>query len=304
MRMKIRKLTAIEPVNFLPEGRERLKDYCGKVIFYDDPPRDAEEIIERIGDSDGILVSYTNRIGEEILGRCPQLKYIGMCCSLYGESSSNVDIRYAREHGIIVKGIRDYGDEGVGEYVTASLIGRLHGTDGHPPFLGRESEVSGVRVGILGMGASARAVARALSAFGAGISYYSRTRKPELESTCGYRYMELYDLLSNCDVVCSCLSKNVTLLHRKEMELFGDHKILFNTALSPCFDLDGMEAWLAGENTWYFCDTLMALGDERLLAYSNVRCQKKSSGMTMQAAERLNEKVLANIREYLDEVSS
>ena len=31
-----------------------------------------------------------------------------------------MDIAYAREHGITVTGIRDYGDEGVAEYVPVS----------------------------------------------------------------------------------------------------------------------------------------------------------------------------------------
>ena len=42
----------------------------------------------------------------------------------------------------------------------------------------------------------------------------------------------------------------------------------------------------------------MGLGDESLLAWGNVRCQKRSSGMTKQAVLRLNEKVLANLERY------
>ncbi len=280
---KIKKLVAIQPVSILEESKEKLKEFCEEIIFFDSQPESAEEIVERIGDADAVFVSYTHAIGEEILAKCPNLVYIGMCffdsqpesaeeiverigdadavfvsythaigeeilakcpnlvyigmcCSLYSEESSNVDIAYAREHGITVTGIRDYGDEGVAEYVLEellakcpnleyigicgslyseqssnvdiayarehgltvtgirdygdegvaeyvlmNLIGRLHGTDGHPPLVGESSEISGARIGLLGLGASAQAVARALGAMGAQISYYSRTRKPELE---------------------------------------------------------------------------------------------------------------------------
>ena len=41
--------------------------------------------------------------------------------------SANVDIRYANERGITVTGIRDYGDEGVVEYVVSELVRCLHG---------------------------------------------------------------------------------------------------------------------------------------------------------------------------------
>ena len=43
---------------------------------------------------------------------CGNVRYIGMCCSLYSEASSNVDLAYARARGIKVTGIRDYGDAG------------------------------------------------------------------------------------------------------------------------------------------------------------------------------------------------
>ena len=149
---KIRKLTAIQPVSFLPEGREAVKEYCEEAIFYDTEPQDDREIIERIGDSDAVFVSYNRTIGENILSACPNLEYIGMCCSLYSAASSNVDITYAEEHGIRVTGIRDYGDEGVAEYVIAELIRRLHGTDGNPPLLGEISENLRNQSGIPGDG--------------------------------------------------------------------------------------------------------------------------------------------------------
>ena len=117
----------------------------------------------------------------------------------------------------------------------------------------------------------------------------------------GYTYQELHDLLRDCDVVCGCLSKNVTLLYEQEFEIFGENKMLFNTALSPYFDMEALKQWLDKENTWYYCDTLMGLGDEALLERGNVKCQKRSSGMTRQAVERLNQKVLENLREYCEE---
>lgn len=295
----IKKLVAIQPVSLLPEFKEKIAKQCDETIFYDTVPENDQEMIRRIGDADAIFVSYTHEIGESILSACPNLKYIGMCCSLYSEASSNVDIAYARAHGIEVTGIRDCGDEGVAEYVISNLIFRLHGEDGHAPLLGEISEISGVTVGMLGMGASARAVVRGLDAFGADIRYYSRTRKPEIEAS-GCKYQNLEELLKDCDVICSCLSKNVTLLYEKEFEILGENKILFNTALSPCFEQAALEDWLdKKQNTWYYCDTLMGLGDESLLSRDNVRCQKRSSGMTKQAVMRLNEKVLANLNNYL-----
>ncbi len=296
----IKKLVAIEPVNFHEEYREEVKAYAEEVVFFDTPPADADEIAERIGDADAIFVSYVNPIGGDILEKCPNVKYIGMCCSLYSEASSNVDIKYCREHGTVVKGVADYGDDGVGEFVVSNLIRRLHGVDGHEPFTGTEYEVSGVKVGLLGLGASAKKVVKGLKAFGGNVSYYSRTRKPNAEEELGIDYMELHDLLKECDVICSCLSKNVTLLYDEEFEIMGENKILFNSALSPCFDLDAIEKWLDKKNTWYYCDNPMGLGRESYLSRENVTCEGKYSGMTWQAEIRLNQKAIQNLKDYLE----
>ena len=116
------KIVVIEPVNLVPAAKERLHDYAKEVVFYDTLPKDDQEIIQRIGDADGALISYTSRMGREAVTGCPNLRYVGMCCSLYEEKSANVDIAAAREKGITVRGVRDYGDNGVIEFVISELV--------------------------------------------------------------------------------------------------------------------------------------------------------------------------------------
>ena len=36
-------------------------------------------------DADAVLLSYTSQINRYILERCPNVRYIGMCCSLYSQ---------------------------------------------------------------------------------------------------------------------------------------------------------------------------------------------------------------------------
>ena len=86
------KLVAIEPVSLIPSAEEALQLYARKVVLFRDIPENDDEIIRRIGDADAVLLSYTSRIGQNIMERCPNIRYIGMCCSLYSEESANVDI--------------------------------------------------------------------------------------------------------------------------------------------------------------------------------------------------------------------
>ena len=199
------KLVAIEPVSLIPSAEEKLHDYAKEVVLYRDIPADDEEIVRRIGDADAALLSYTSRMGKNVIERCPNLKYIGMCCSLYSEESANVDIAYARQHGIKVLGIRDYGDKGVVEYVLHELTGLLHGF-GMPMLRDEPVEITGLKVGIVGLGVSGKMIADALAYLGADISYYSRTRKPEAEQQ-GMQYKPLARLLAESEVVFTCLTK-------------------------------------------------------------------------------------------------
>ena len=68
------KLVAIEPVSLIPSAEEKLQDYAKEVVLYRDIPADDDEIVRRIGDADAVLLSYTSRIGQNIL--CAYIRYI------------------------------------------------------------------------------------------------------------------------------------------------------------------------------------------------------------------------------------
>lgn len=290
-----RKLVAIEPVSLIPSAEKALHAHAEEVIMYNDIPVDDNVIASRIGDADAVLLSYTSHINRSILEKCPNVKYIGMCCSLYSPESANVDIIYANERGITVTGIRDYGDEGVVEYVVSELVRCMHGFD-QSPWEEIPREITGLKVGILGLGKSGGMIADAMKFFGAEVCYFSRTEKADAKIK-GYRFLSLDELLSRNEVIFCCLNKNTVLLHEAEFEKLGDKKILFNTGLSPAWDEPAFIKWLEGDNLC-FCDTVGALGGTHLLEHPHVRCMQVSSGRTRQAFDRLSEKVLDNISKY------
>lgn len=296
---KFRKLTAIEPVSLIPSAEEELKQYAEQVILYENIPTDDEEIVRRIGDADGVLVSYTSQIRKTVMERCPDIRYIGMCCSLYSEESANVDIAYAREHGIQVLGIRDYGDRGVVEYVLYQLVRILHGFD-YPMWEKEPLELTNLKAGIIGLGVSGGMIADALLMMGARVSYYSRTRNPQKEQA-GIEYRPLNDLLKENQVVITCLNKNVILLKEEQFNCLGTKKILMNTSIGTASDTDALKKWLSSSENLYCCDTEAAIGDPsgELIKQENVICMRTSVGRTKQAFELLSKKVLDNIRLHL-----
>lgn len=296
------KLVAIEPVGLIASAKDKLYNYAETVILYDDIPVDREEIIARIGDADAILINYTSYIDKPILEACPNLDYVGMCCSLYSPESANVDIHYANSQGITVKGIRDYGDEGVVEYVISELIRSLHGfgkdKNGNPakPWHGQAREITGLKAGIIGLGKSGGMIADALNFFGAEITYFARSEKQEAKSK-GYQFLELNQLLAESEVVFTCLNKNTILLYEEQFQQLGNGKILFNTGLSPAWDETAFAKWIDQDNRLY-CDSLEALGNSNFLSHPHVNCMNVSAGRTQQGYQRLSEKVIANLSEY------
>ncbi len=236
------KLVAIEPVSLIPSAEEELHRYAKEVVLYRDVPASDDEMVRRIGDADAVLLNYTSRMGKEVIAQCPNIRYIGMCCSLYSEESANVDIAYARTRGIQVLGIRDYGDRGVVEYVLHELTGLLHGF-GMPMLRDEPVEITGLKVGIVGLGVSGRMIADALQFMGAEISYFARSAKPDAEAA-GMTFKPLAQLLAESEVVFTCLNKNVLLLGENEFAQLGAGKVLFNTSIGPGFDSAALEKWL------------------------------------------------------------
>ncbi|PWD99668.1 NAD(P)-dependent oxidoreductase [Marinilabilia rubra] len=295
------KLVAIEPVGLIPSAEEALHHHANEVVMYKNIPSDEKEIASRIGDADAVLLSYTTTLGSGVMAKCRNLKYIGMCCSLYSPESANVDILYAQKHGIEVKGIRDYGDEGVVEYVISELVRCLHGFGQNPdgreaqPWDGLPREITGLKAGIVGLGKLGGMIADGLRFLGAEITYFARSEKSEAAAK-GYKFMPLNELLTHNEVIVCSLNKNTVLLHEEQFRHLGNRKLLFNVGLSPAWDEAPFAEWLAGDNRC-FCDSVGALGDEKFLNHPNVRCMNTSSGRTSQAFIRLSEKVLGNIKE-------
>ena len=151
--------------------------------------------------------------------------------------------------GIKVLGIRDYGDRGVVEYVLHELTGILHGF-GMPMLRDEPVETTGLKAGIIGLGVSGKMIADALQFMGADIAYYSRTRKPDAEAV-GMAYKPLAQLLTESEVVFTCLNKNVLLLGKDEFAQLGAGKVLFNTSIGPGFDSAALEQWLALPGTHF-----------------------------------------------------
>ncbi len=92
------------------------------------------------------------------------------------------------------------------EYVISELVRCLHGFGTKPngapeePWDRVPREIPGLKVGVVGIGASGGRVADALHFLGAEITYFSRREKPDAKAKV-YRYLALKTLLEEFAMV-------------------------------------------------------------------------------------------------------
>ncbi len=296
---KFRKLVEAGPIGLQPWAEKKLEEYASQIIRFDTLPESEDELVERIGDADAVLVRTLPLVPASVISRCGNLRYIGMCCSLYSKESANVDIDYAEKHGIKVYGIRDYGDKGVTEFVVYALVRILHGYD-WPLWREKPKEITGLRIGFVGFGTSGQMTARLLKAMGAEISYFARAAKPECKKE-RMHFKPLSSLLEESEVVITCLNKGVILLDEEMFRHLGSGKIMINTSIGPASDMGALERWILDDRNVFVSDTAGGIGDiyPKVKDRRNVLCPDVSAGMTIEAYDLMSRKVLDNIEKAL-----
>lgn len=269
------------------------------ISIYNDFPETETEIINRIGNSDCVLVSWQTRISADILKKATSLKFIGMCCSLYDENSANVDIAEARKLGVAVKGVKDYGDEGTIEFIFAQLIYLFKGLGNHK-WKSEATELTNKSIGIIGLGTLGRLVAKTAIHFGMNVFYYNRSRKYEFEKE-GVIYLPLSELMASCDVVSTHLPRNTILLTDQEFRIKKNNSVLINTSLGLTFEKDAFLKWISNDKTSFAILDADGAGNffSEFSKYENIITTEQFAGFTLEAKKRLSEKVLANLTNYL-----
>jgi len=296
--MTFNKIVIVDQAGLDERALQELNKFSKKgVIKYENTPGTEEEIVKRISDAECILVSWNTQITKAILNQCPNLKYVGMCCSLYDERSANVDIAFARQNNIVVKGVRDYGDEGVVEYIMSELIQLIKGI-GKRQWKKEPVELTNRKLGIIGLGTTGRMLADRAKAFNMDVHYYSRNRKEEVERD-GIKYLPIDQLLGQMEMISIHLPKNTTILGEQEFRHLGEGKILINTSLGLTFERSAFLKWVQTPENYAILD-----GDgigpfsQEFSSCERIISTNVVSGWTKEAKERLSRKVVDNIRSY------
>ncbi|QDA31268.1 hydroxyacid dehydrogenase [Thermococcus indicus] len=200
---------------------EELRKYADvEFILYPD----VDELKDRIGEFDGVIISPLNRFPREVIEGAERLKVI----SCHSAGYDHVDVKAATERGIYVTKVAGVLSEAVAEFAVGLTIALLRKIaysdrfiragkwDSHRTVWSgfRDIEtVYGKKVGILGMGAIGKAIARRMNAMGTEILYWSRSQKPDIEKEVGAIYKPLDDVLRESDIVILALPSTPETYH-------------------------------------------------------------------------------------------
>ncbi len=156
------------------------------------PRTQQEEVADRIGDSEAILLNKIN-ITDDILCKCPNLKYIGVQATGYNV----INLEACRRHNITVTNVPSYSTAGVAQLTFAFISEFASHTQLHsdsvmagdwiksPDFCYWKKpliELEGKKLGIFGYGNIGSRVASIAKAYGMTVLTCTRTPKPKIEN--------------------------------------------------------------------------------------------------------------------------
>lgn len=237
--MKFKRLVVLDKVVMTRDQEKKIRSLANKVEIYNDIPKEKKEITKRIDSTDAIITSWVD-IDKEILDSAKELKYIGLWSTGYGW----VDIKYANQKGITICNVPDYATESVAELLFGQLLALLRHTrdaDAHvrqgkynfEKFLGEE--LKNKTVGIIGLGRIGKRVAEMAKAFKMNVVYFSRTRKPDLESK-EVKFVDLETLIRTSDIVTLHTDVKKLWIGKKEMSMMKDDAIIANLQVDGVVD--------------------------------------------------------------------
>ena len=270
----------------------------------------SEEQLTDHSDADALLVKLGAKIPKEIIDKLPKLKYIGMLGTGYG----GIDTTYAASKGITVTNIADYATEGVAEFTFGILIEWCRGVnralgmawdgiyedDDHPGM-----EIKGKKFGVIGLGNIGKRTAELAQAFGADVSYWSRSRKEDME-TKGIRYQELDELLVNSDIITLNLALNPEtegIINTDRINKIKKNAIFINPSPMELIDFDALVARLKKTDLVFMLDHSDEMTEDQLKQVkelSTCRVYPAIAYLTREASTLKKQIYIDNVKNYLD----
>ena len=283
----------------------------GEVIYY---PETAPELTaERIKDADIVIVNKTV-VGKAEMEKATNLKLI----ALFATGYNNIDVKYAAERGVAVCNAGSYSTSAVAQQVFAYILSHVSSVSKYDAdvkagewmrsrlfsFFSRPTfELAGKTLGIFGLGAIGRQVARIALAFDMKVIATTRTKK-EFD---GVEFVPFDELLSRSDfltVHCPLTQETEHLFDADAFSKMKDGAYFINTARGGVIVEDALFDALNSEKlSGAAIDVLTKEpmpADCKLIDAKNITITPHVAWAPIETRKRLLNIVIENIRAFIE----
>ena len=210
-----------------------------------------EQLLKESNGCDGILSSLSEKFDSDLVSKLPEtIKII----SNFAVGFGNIDIDAAKKRNIVVTNTPDVLTDATAEIAMLILLGAARRAKEGIEWANKKNwkwatdflmgkQLSGSRLGILGMGRVGRAVADRARSFGMKIHYYNRSKLDKnLEKEAIY-HKSLESLLSVSDffsINCPATKETKHIINKDTIKHFPDGAVISNSARGDMIDDDAM----------------------------------------------------------------
>lgn len=303
--------------HLLPSIEARMGELFDVVLNTADLPLTRNELITAMRESDVLVPTVTDRIDAGMIAEAGDR--LGLIAN-FGAGIEHIDLAAARVGKIIVTNTPGVFTDDTAD-LTMMLILSVPRRIGEGSRLVRDGQwtgwapstllgrcIGGKRLAIVGMGRIGQAVAHRARAFGLEVVYHNRHRLPaSIETMLGARYEpDLDRLFAEADILTlHCPSGPAThhMVNAERLAAMKPGAFVINTARGNLIDEDALVAALQSGHLGGAGLDVYAREpkvDPRLITLPNVITLPHLGSATLEGREHAGEKVIANIRFWID----
>ena len=209
------------------------------------------KLIELGKDCDGILSSILDKIDKKTINKLSnRIKII----SNFAVGFGNIDIEAASKRNIVVTNTPNVLTDATAEIAMLLILGASRRAAEGMQWVKNKNwrwsadfligkQLSGSKLGILGMGRVGRAVAKRAKAFGMEIHYYNRSKlNQDLEEGATY-HENIQSLFSTSDILsihCPATKETKKIINKETLKFFSKEAVIVNSARGDMIDDDAM----------------------------------------------------------------
>jgi len=210
-----------------------------------------EELITESKDCDGILSSLTEKFDSDLISKLSKTVKI---ISNFAVGFGNIDLEAAKVRNIVVTNTPDVLTDATAEIAILILLGAARRAKEGIEWASKKNwkwsadflmgkQLTGSRLGILGMGRIGRAVAARARSFGMQIHYFNRSRLDKNLEKGAIYHKSLESLLSVSDffsINCPATKETKHIINKNTLKRFPEGAVISNSARGDMIDDEAM----------------------------------------------------------------